>query len=279
VKKLAVYFIVFGFIGMSSSCRFRDPTSAVVLSTPSVTELQMEFVKVPAGSFIMGSSPDEKERFDDETQHEVTITRDFFIQTTAVTQDQWVRVMGYNPSMISIKEFCKEDHTTIQVNGKGIGVCPQFPMTRVSWEDVRLFIEELNKAQDGFTYRLPTEAEWEWAARSGIDAAHPLRWGRRRGYVMNVRIPESFPANALGVYGVVGNIWEWTSDWYSKDYQNLNPVDPQGPDSGPGRVFRGCADIYRDSHNSSLRIAARGYTSEGSHFFHVGFRVVRVPAK
>ena len=124
------------------------------------------FAQVKAGTFLMGSPSlesvlfDEKGR-DDEIQHKVTLTQDFEIQTTELTQLQYFLVMGYNPSYFQKEEYCSNEHQVI--NGEEL--CPNHPVEKVSWDDVQDFISELNKGEDGYTYGLPTEAQWEYAAR------------------------------------------------------------------------------------------------------------------
>ena len=122
------------------------------------------FAQVKAGTFLMGSPLDEVDRDDDEIQHKVTLTQDFEIQTTEVTQLQYFLVMGYNPSWFKKKKYCSNEHLVI--NGEEL--CPDHPVERVSWNDAQSFISQLNKREDGYTYGLPTEAQWEYAARGCV---------------------------------------------------------------------------------------------------------------
>ena len=124
------------------------------------------FVPVKAGTFLMGSPSDEIDRGDDEILHKVTLTQDFEIQTTEVTQYQYFAVMGSNPSYFKKKEeHCSlEEHQVID----GTELCLDYPVERVSWDEVQYFIFQLNQRNDGYIYGLPTEAQWEYAARGCV---------------------------------------------------------------------------------------------------------------
>src|SRR5258705_13383814 len=120
-----------------------------------------DFVKIPRGSFQMGSPNSEANRSDGETLHTVTISHDFEMAVTDTTQLQWFEVMGNNPSYFKSQQYCQSDY--ISMNGTDL--CPNNPVEQVSWDDVQAFVAKLNQGNDGYTYRLPTEAEWEYAAR------------------------------------------------------------------------------------------------------------------
>ncbi len=192
------------------------------------------FSFLPPGTFLMGSPPSEKDREEDETQHRVTLTKGFFLAVTSVTQAQWVALMGSNPSSI-----------------KGA----DRPVERVSWKDCQEFCERLSQ-QDGKAYRLPTEAEWEYACRAGTTTpfsfgetitadqancrcgngpSHTGRQGLSRKQTTSVG---SFPANAWGLFDMHGNVWEWCQDWYGL-YPSSDTTDPQGQNSAKSRVLRG----------------------------------------
>jgi formylglycine-generating enzyme required for sulfatase activity len=186
----------------------------------------MKFALIPAGEFLMGS-PEGQGGSDEQPQHKVKITKPFYLQTTEVTQAQWKAVMGDNPS-----------------NSKGDGL----PVEQVSWEAAQKFIEKLS-AKEGVKYRLPTEAEWEYACRAGSttgfcfgDAQSEL--GEYAWYKMNSD-GKTHPVgmkkpNAWGLYDIHGNVWEWCQDWYDENYYKNSPADdPQGPGSGSYRVCRG----------------------------------------
>jgi formylglycine-generating enzyme required for sulfatase activity len=215
----------------------------------TIDDPEMTFVRISAGTFMMGSPEAELGRAADEIRHEVTLTQDFYLQTTEVTQGQWLAVMGSNPSYF---QNCGSN-------------CP---VGNVSWGDVQEFLTRLNTQRtDGYEYRLPTEAQWEYAARAGSETVfcegditepygndtilNTLGW-----YVENSnanysgcyeqddgRCTGTQPVggktpNAWGLYDMHGNAWEWCSDWYG-DYPSDNVIDPQGPSSGVDRVLRG----------------------------------------
>lgn len=164
----------------------------------------MTFNRIPTGTFMMGSPEDEPMRDSDETQHQVTLTNSYYMQTTEVTQGQWKAVMGSNPSWFS---DCGDD-------------CP---VEEVSWDDVQEFITELNKLGQG-TYRLPTEAEWESAARAGSMTAFAngditetgsgydpnldaMGWYSCNSDSKTHPVAQKQP-NAWGLYDMHGNVWE-----------------------------------------------------------------------
>ena len=124
------------------------------------------FVQIMPGTFIIGSPANEPGRYG-ENQSQVTISQIFEIQITEVTQAQWVQVMGTNPSYFSKKEFCPDSHAI----RNQISMCMYNPVENVSWFDTQYFFQRLNSMNDGYFYRLPTEAEWEYAARAGTTSA------------------------------------------------------------------------------------------------------------
>lgn len=254
-----------------------------------------KFVAIRPGTFIMGSPDWEIGRGrpgdSDETQHEVTLTRGFEIQTTEVTQAQYFEVMGANPSNFKKREHCPQTYLEIS----GVGMCPNLPVEEVSYEDVLAFIEKLNGSplSGAFTYRLPTEAEWEYAARAGTQTTHPFGYARilLDGYaVYNKDLScrwfphndfgrQSAPVgskrpNPWGLYDMHGNVTEWVADWYDT-YPRAPVVDPVGPTwGGRYRVLRGgswyaCAYAVR----SANRAGSAPYLSYGD----LGFRLVRTP--
>lgn len=234
--------------------------------------LGMKFVFIESGTFMMGSPEDEPERANHETPHHVTLTNAFYMQATEVTQGQWRAVMGSNPSFFS---RCGDD-------------CP---VELVSWDDVQVFIAALNTRGEG-VYRMPTEAEWEYAARAGTttpfhngeclsaDQANyrgdrPLENcppGEYRGKPLPVA---SFPPNAWGLYDMHGNVREWVQDW-DGNYPAKAVVDPTGPASGSRRVERGGSWFY---HAGECRSAYRGSIRPGGTSYDLGFRLVLLPGR
>ena len=188
----------------------------------------LEMVKIPAGTFMMGS-PASYQEPDEIPQHEVTITKDFYLGKYEVTQAQWQAVMGNNPS-------------------SGCGVGPNYPIYYISWNDCLTFIQKLNQLGQG-TFRLPTEAEWEYACRAGTttrfywgDDSTGNQIGQYAWYTSNSgeRTHEIglMQPNAWGLFDMNGNVWEWCQDWFG-NYSSNAQFDPSGPNSGAGRVFRG----------------------------------------
>jgi sulfatase modifying factor 1 len=237
--------------------------------------LGMEFLKIPPGSFMMGSPEKEQFRDEDETPHLVRLTRAFFIQETEVTQAQWKAVMGSNPSFF---RDCGDN-------------CP---VERVSWNDATRFLEALNGRGEG-RYRLPTEAEWEYACRAG--SVTPFSWGdapdcrmglfnnnpRRgvakclaevlaRGLKPGSTAPvRSYPPNKWGLYDMHGNVWEWCQDWYGP-YPKGEVTDPKGPEQGSFKVRRGGSWF---KYATFGRSANRNYAHPASRYNTTGFRLVR----
>ena len=237
-------------------------------TTPAVgatwtNALGMEFVEVPAGSFVMGSPEDEDGRFDDDEgpQREVTLSRGFWMGKYEVTQGEWEAVMGSNPSWFS-------------------DCGPRCPVEYVSWEDVQVFVGRLNEraaaAGSAARYRLPTEAEWEYAARAGTTGARhgeldDIAWwsGNSGG---NPQPVGGKRANAWGLHDMLGNVWEWTADWFDR-YPSGAVTDPTGPSTGSIRVVRGGGwDSFRAR---SVRSAYRNSIWPGGRHHYVGFRLVR----
>jgi len=229
----------------------------------------MEFVFIPKGSFMMGSPPDEYQRADNEKYHPVILTKGFYLQKTEVTQKQWKTIMGDNPSRFN---RCGEN-------------CP---VDFISWYDVRLFIRKLNRMENTDTYRLPTEAEWEYACRAGtqtpfyfgnylsVDQAnyngnHPIP-GSPRGINRNASLPVgSFPPNGFGLFDMHGNVYEWCSDWYG-EYGSGTAIDPKGAPSGYSKVCRGGG---LSSYARRCRSANRTKHLPGYVNFYIGFRLAK----
>jgi formylglycine-generating enzyme required for sulfatase activity len=219
--------------------------------------LGMQFALIPAGEFQMGSV----NGFDDERPvHTVRISKLFYLGIHEVTQGQWEAVMGNNPSQF------KGDANR--------------PVETVSWELVQKFIDKLNTREGGTQYRLPTEAEWEYAARAGSTTAYSFgddisqlgKYAWFAGNANNTTHPVGkLQPNAWGLYDMHGNVWEWVQDWYGT-YTAEPVTDPQGPTSGSYRVFRG-GSWCRDA--GTCRSACRGHNAPGSRHGLLGFRLLR----
>jgi len=202
--------------------------------------LGMTFILLPAGTFTMGSPSDEPGSFrDEQPQHQVTLTQPFYMQQTEVTQAQWEAVMGSNPS---------------HFDG-----CPTCPVEQVSWDEAQTFIGYMNARGEG-TYNLPTEAQWEYAARAGSTTAfynggitsysdmyecnsdgnlNAIAWYCYNSGSETHPVAQKTP-NACGLYDMSGNVYEWCWDWFSRSYYDGGAMtDPTGPSSGSYRVLRG----------------------------------------
>lgn len=220
------------------------------VETPFTNSLGMEFVLVPAGSFPMGTPAGGSAAVphvpaNEQPQHTVTIRKAFYLGKYEVTQAQWQAVMGANPYDMPRTRSSWEQ----MLAEPGRFIAPQKPAT-VSWEDAQAFIQRLNALEGHTRYRLPTEAEWEYAARAGSIAAYSFgddeeQLGRFAWHNEDFVSGSTHPVgqkepNAWGLYDMHGNVWEWVSDWYDSQYYAKSPaVDPTGPASGSKRVVRG----------------------------------------
>jgi formylglycine-generating enzyme required for sulfatase activity len=218
----------------------------------------MEFVLIPAGEFQMGSNNDGGH--DEWPVHRVHISKAFYLGKYEVTQGQWQAVMGNNPSQF------KGDLN--------------LPVERVSWDDVQEFIHRLNAKEGSTKYRLPTEAEWEYAARAGSTTVYsfgnnPSQLGEYAWYNDNAGdrthpVGQKKP-NARGLYDMHGNVLEWVQDWFN--YYHAGAVtDPQGTESGSGRVFRGGSWFSAAGY---CRSAYRGFVLPDDRLSNLGVRLLR----
>jgi len=205
----------------------------------------IELVYIPAGSFMMGSPADAANRDNDDVQHRVTLTKGFYLGKYEVTQAQWVKIMGSNPSSF-----------------KG----DRLPVEQVSWDDSQNFCR-----QAGF--RLPTEAEWEYACRAGSTGAYSgtgvlneMGWVRENSGSTTHPIGQKQP-NAWGLYDMHGNVWEWCADWYGA-YSAGDVIDPTGASKGSDHVLRGgswfnvarlCRSTDRSGFGLGYRISLLGF--------------------
>jgi formylglycine-generating enzyme required for sulfatase activity len=226
----------------------------------------------------MGSPKDEKGRKDDEDQHEVEITRPFYMGACEVTQEEYVKVTGKNPS-----HFSGTGGGKFKVKGLDTR---RFPVEDVSWDQATAFCKKLSELPEekksGRYYRLPTEAEWEYACRGGATSPFPFHFGdslapsqaNYDGRLKRTSAVASYGPNAFGLYDMHGNVWEWCADWYDRNYYKNSPVkDPAGPAAGGRRVLRGGSS---DDPALTCRSAVRDYFSPAYHKYTIGFRVVCV---
>jgi len=229
----------------------------------------MKFNKIPAGTFLMGSPETEKDRRDIEYQHKVTITKAFYMQTTEVTQGQWKAVMETEP-------WKGEDDIKEGSN---------YPVTYVSLDEALAYCKKLSE-KEGKRYRLPTEAEWEYACRAGTKTTWSFgndekvlgdyAWYAKNAYYADEQYAHQVGLkmpNPFGLFDMHGNVYEWCNDYYAKDYYKQSPEkDPTGPARGLTRVLRGGSwdylargtrSAHRNTHTADYR---RNYD---------GFRLVR----
>ncbi len=258
--------------GLSDPALAQEPSPAGQVKTNSIG---MKLVWIPPGEFMMGSKFPPRQvtrryggnpvRFQNEhPQRKVTLTRGFWMAQSEVTQAQYRAVMGSNPS-----------------HSKGNNL----PVEMVSWHDAMEFCRKLSE-KEGRTYILPTEAQWEYAARAGTDTAYcfgddPSQLGEfawhkgntgSRTHPVKMKKP-----NAFGLYDMHGNIWEWCLDWYQGSYNGLGHLDPIGPRSGQSRVARGGAwHVYAGNYRSAVR--ERYNPDARNRYLDVGFRVMLLVA-
>jgi formylglycine-generating enzyme required for sulfatase activity len=287
---LAVYSVMAAFLlsAMSSCCpgtagydwhsgesEVLQTSSQMQKSTDSSREtnfsnsIGMNFVYIPPGSFLRGSPTEELGRESDEKQQLVSLSHGYYMQTTEVTQEQWKAVMGSLPLyIIKCDEKC--------------------PVERVSWDNAQEFINNLNVLEESQKYRLPTEAEWEYAARAGSSTSFAngeisvltcdndtklgdIGWYCGNSKISRHHIVAQKKPNSWGLYDMHGGVWEWCADWYGP-YSSEAVTDPGGPLDGAERTMRGggIADTAR-----SCRSANRHSLRPDVEFNNIGLRIVR----
>ena len=249
--------------------RLRAPGPAEFYIEPMTS---MRLVALEPGTFEMGSPGTEYGRGDDERRHPVTLTRKVYIGEHEVTQAEWKQVMGTTPSQFN--------------------ECTRCPVETVDFYQVSTFLSRLNAGNSAMRYRLPTEAEWEYACRAGTttafssgraistgqanyDGRFPYSGGSG-GVTLGKPAPVgSYPPNAWGVFDMHGNVWEWTGDWYG-EYAAGPATDPVGAPKGRARVIRGGS--WRFNANS-MRCAMRYTHAPPDKGSSLGFRIVAEPIR
>jgi formylglycine-generating enzyme required for sulfatase activity len=276
---LCLLILAFGSLGQEiKPIPKQFPEGRFKLKLPSyvTNSVGMKLVQIPKGKFVMGSPPGEvgRDPKDEGPQHEVTLswhfTKDFLMGAYEVTQGQYQKVMGKNPS----GNFNQPK-----------GTHPDLPVEQVNWDDAAAFCKTLSalpeEVKAGRHYRLPSEAEWEYACRAGTQtrfafgnslASTQANFGAglSKGHTTKVG---SYSPNAWGLYDMHGNVWEWCADWYDPDYYKNSPKEnPHGPNSSPKgqRIVRG-GDFH--IFDSSCRSAFRGPMSPATRAGNYGFRV------
>lgn len=228
-----------------------------------INTISMEFVLIPSGSFRMGGDKEFEQAEDHENpRHIVKISQAFYMGRYTVTQAQWSAMMDNNPS-----EF-KDDLR---------------PVEKVSWNDVQVFIQKLNDSEETVKYRLPTEAEWEYAARAGTQSSYAFgsdtgilsqyAWYHNNSGGHTHPVGQLKP-NAWGLYDMHGNIHEWCQDWFDREYYAQSPpIDPSGPSSGLAKALRGGDWGSQDWY---CRCASRSLSSADRRSNRVGFRLIKI---
>ena len=281
MKRILGLAIVLGLVGaLAVMAQEVKPGKEEVIDLGEGVKLDM--VLIPSGKFMMGLTNKELEdikvEFQEELkkdgkeqlldavdlimsiqgkQHEVTLTKPFYMGKHEVTQEQWEALMGKNPS------------TT-----KGA----KLPVTNVSWEDCQEFIKKLNAKTDG-GYRLPTEAEWDYACRAGTTTAYSFgdKITPKDANYLDSKIGKpvavgSYKPNAFGLFDMHGNVWEWCEDWHGE--YPFAVTDPKGPATGNRRVIRGGSSGY---YGSFARSSNRYYSLPTNRGSLGGFRLARTP--
>lgn len=236
---------------------------------------KMEFANIPQMAFEMGDPNGDS----DEPLHTVVLTQEFKILKTEVTQRQWFEVMGYNPSSFKGGEGDRNK----------LGNNPDHPVENVSWNEIQEFIVKLNERKDGYRYRLPTEAEWEYAARAGTTTTY--FFGDDEALLSEYgwfSLGQTYPVaqkkpNSLGLFDMHGNVWEWVLDPYSRDYseavsqERAAEVQASSP-LGLYYVIRGGSSFDKPRRLRSAnreRITPDGRTENNPGVTGVGFRLLR----
>ncbi len=279
-----------------------DPPARKVVTN----SIGMSFVRIETGEFLMGSPESEKDRDHNEEQHRVRITKPFYLGAHEVRVRDFRRFVAHSGYMTDADKSEEGGHpfyvlgAFVDPNQKYTWRNPGYqdedhPVVNVSWNDAVAFCAWLSK-KEGRTYRLPTEAEWEYACRAGTEtpfafgetlssktdanADGRLSFGDKQeaGPRLDVTAPVgSYRANAWGLYDMHGNVYEWCSDWYDEGYYVKSPQDdPSGPASGELRVTRGGSMFGR---RSWCRSACRSFQAPVQIGTNFGFRVVLVLAE
>lgn len=258
MKEFFILLLVYITVGSTIA---KPPENIVVKLSENI---DLEMIYIPPGEFYMGSPAEEWKRQGDEGPvRKVKISKGFYLGKYEITQQQWEWIMKESPSVF-----------------QGFEDSDQRPVDRVSWEDCQLFIQRINALEKG-TFRLPTEAEWEYACRAGSTERFP--WGVDSTYrglfehawFFSRSEGKSHPVgtkkpNAWGLYDMHGNVWEWVSDWVGP-YSNQMQTDPAGPESGEKKVIRGGSWF---NEPEALRCANRNAHIVQSRQTNNGLRVV-----
>ncbi|MFN6399168.1 MAG: formylglycine-generating enzyme family protein [Planctomycetota bacterium] len=258
--------VIFGMIQLGSQVHAQSPKEIT-------NSIGMKLVLIPKGTFMMGSPESEEGHQENESQHEVTISKDYYLGAFEVTQTQYQTVTGNNPS-------CYQGALVGNQNA-------DLPVENVSWDDAVEFCKKLSDLPEekkaGRVYRLPTEAQWEYACRAGSKTIYSFDdeegllpeygWFKRNSSQRTHTVGLLEP-NAWGLYDMHGNVWEWCSDWYG-EYPKNAVSDPIGPTMGTDCVNRGGCWLYQAA---SCRSASRNWAKPSYRDGLLGFRVGLSPS-
>ena len=256
-RKIALLLIMIAILSLMGGCDTDDDNEADIWTDPATG---MVFVWIPGGCFQMGSDATEAEA-DEQPVHKVCVDG-FWIGKYEVTQDEWQTLMADTPSRFE--------------GGRN-------PVEQVSWDDCQRFIQEMNALSQA-RFRLPTEAEWEYAARGGLESRgytysgsndlDSVGWYFGNSDARTHDVGGKHP-NESELFDMSGNVWEWCSDWYGKKYYLQSPEDnPQGPDEGTHRVIRGGSWV---DPAGVPRVANRLMIAPETRLLDIGFRLVKMP--
>ena len=268
----------FTFYSNNSDKTEKNIENKVLVKAPSnlpsniKNSIGIEFVKIPSGIFTMGSPANEWQRDKNESpQRDVTIGHEFYLGKFEITQEEYEKVTGTNPSTFKN--------------------CPRCPVENVSWDDAKDFIAKLNAKNDGYEYRLPSEAEWEYASRAGtttpfsigdgnnlssdlanFDGRHPFRNAQKGQYLERTTQVGSYPPNPFGLFDMNGNVWEWCEDIYQENYEGLSTDGSPNLSVGNSgiKILRGGAWV---NIGNGMRSAVRLGNPSGNRLSYNGFRV------
>jgi formylglycine-generating enzyme required for sulfatase activity len=241
-----------------------------------------EFVKIPGGTYEIGSPEGESNRGNDERLHAVTLSA-FEIAKTAVTQESCVKKTGKNPSKFQEKKYCPDSHKEIEVNGVKIQMCPTHPVENVNWDEANEYAKAESADDPIYEYGLPLEAQQEVAFRGGTKTAYVsgndaatvdgLAWHNGNSGGQTQPVDRAAP-NAYGIHK--SSVWEWGQDWYNTAYEGSTGLDPKDSQTGSARVLRGGSWDY-DVQCCRSADRGSGDPSKRRVLGNVGFRLVRTP--
>ena len=304
LKTLGMAMLVLGVLLAVVGCDSKEATTqaqqagarggagAKVLTLDLGDKLTLKLVQIPAGKFLMGSPETEKDRDQEETQHEVTISKPFYMGITHVTVDQFAAFVKDSGYKTDAEKMDGRSWRNPSFDQKG-----DHPVVQVSWNHAKAFCDWLSK-KSGKTVVLPTEAQWEYACRAGTKTAYAWGdnpddgkgWANAADQSLKKKLPNvpfagkffswddgfvftspvgSFKANTFGLYDMNGNAWQWCQDHYG-DYEKGAATDPTGADTGSLRVLRGGSWFNLPR---SCRSARRFGYDPGNRYDHIGFRV------